>query len=594
MMAVFSVLSVIKNIYVTADAIYKCVQLVKTNQSQCKRLVERIRVIVAAIAELDQLKKIPDSNTFERGINALEDSLKACYDFINGFTNQKRWFYQALKSKKNERQFAFLNQQLQNCLADLNLSISAKQITNRQQDIEDQKADAIEVKSAQKEILSLNQKMLGELKDFKGASSQREEIIARQLTSLKWQLQKIRQSDLDSKELISPDYQIPFFELTLREMIAKGNIGVIYSGCWNEQLVAIKLLSTPLSGAEGLEFSREVKIISRLRNQQIVQFYGACLEEGHACIVMEYMEKGSLVDYLVENKLTSLQQKQIALDIARGLQYLHKNGLVHCDLHSANILLTSECRAKITDFGLAKTYAYSLKSVSKISQAIAWCAPELLCSGTTTVKADIYSLGTILWEIFTGRKPFADLTTEIILKKIQAGEREELTGAIPKDIQIMINACWSADPEKRSDMNLLIQQLEAYDPAKFFYRQAQVLEKLKDYKSAQKHYQQAVDLNLVDAFSSLAMLFLSGKGGIAVDKTQAYQLLLAAATKGYSRAMKNLAIMLDKGDGVPQDQQKAFFWYQKAGDSSSLRRAQRLKEKLSLETSTSSDLRLLS
>ncbi len=160
MMTAISVLSVIKNIYVTADAIYECVKLVKTNQSQCKRLVERIRVIVEAIAELDQLKKIPDSNTFERGIDALESSLKESYDFINEFTQQKRWFYQALKSKKNEKLFAALNHQLQNCLADLNLSILAKQITNRQQDVEDQKADAVEIKSTQKEILSLNQNML--------------------------------------------------------------------------------------------------------------------------------------------------------------------------------------------------------------------------------------------------------------------------------------------------------------------------------------------------------------------------------------------------------------------------------------------------
>ncbi len=92
MMTAISVLSVIKNIYATADAIYDCMQLVKTNQSQCKRLVERIRVIVEAIAELDILKKIPDSDTFERGIEALENSLKECCGFINEFTQQKRWF----------------------------------------------------------------------------------------------------------------------------------------------------------------------------------------------------------------------------------------------------------------------------------------------------------------------------------------------------------------------------------------------------------------------------------------------------------------------------------------------------------------------
>ncbi len=173
---------------------------------------------------------------------------------------------------------------MQNCLGDLNLSIVAKQITNREQDFADQKADAASLKSGQAEILPLNQKMMLELQEFKGASSQREEILARQLTSLKWQLQKIRQPDPDAKELIPLNYQIPFFELTLQAIIAETSVGTIYTGQWNEQPVAIKLLSTPLSSTEGLEFSREVKIMSHLRNQHIVQFYGACLEEGHVSV----------------------------------------------------------------------------------------------------------------------------------------------------------------------------------------------------------------------------------------------------------------------------------------------------------------------
>ncbi len=581
MMTVINVVSVIKNIVVLADDIYKCIKLVKTNQSQCNRLAARIRVIVEAIAELDKLNKIPETDTFARGIEALENSLRTCATFINEFTQQKRWFYQALKSKKNEQQFESLNQQLQNCLADLNLTILAKQITNREQDIADQKADAATLKTGQAEILSLNQKMMQELQDFKGAASQREEIIARQLMSMKWQLQKMQRSTADSKEIIPVDYQIPFFELTLHKLIGKGSIATIFAGRWNEQPVAIKMLSADLSGAEGLEFSREIKIMSHLRNQHIVQFYGACLEEGHACIVMEYLPTGSLFEYLKEHKLTAVQQKKIALDIARGLQYLHRNQMIHRDLHSGSILLTDEYRAKITDFGLTKTYTYSIKSVSKISQAIPWCAPEILWPGVITTKADVYSFGTILWEIFTGKKPFAGINTELMLKKIQAGEREELTPAIiPKEIQTLISTCWSAEAEKRLDMEDLIKQLEAYDPGQFLYRQGQIFEKSKDYKTAQIYYQHAVDLNFVDAFASLAMLYLGSKDGITVNKTKAYQLLLSAALKDYPRAMKNLAVMLDKGDGIQKDQRQASFWYRKAGDANSLKRAQRLEEKL--------------
>ena len=117
--------------------------------------------------------------------------MRASYEFIQEFTEQKQWWVQALKYQQNAKEFARFNEELQQTLADLNLSIQAKQIANREQDSKDQKADAAQLKAQQKEILSCYQKNQLELKAFKGAFDQREGIMARQLDSIKHQLEKL-------------------------------------------------------------------------------------------------------------------------------------------------------------------------------------------------------------------------------------------------------------------------------------------------------------------------------------------------------------------------------------------------------------------
>lgn len=569
-----------EGVFKVAELIYDRVQLVKANKSQCERLVERIRVIEVAVSGLEE---IPESDHFKKGLALLEKCLRDSLKFIDQFMEGQKWYHQAIKAAKNESQFNDLNQRLRDALPLLNVGISAQQITNREQDIADQKADAKELKAGQAEIISLNQKMLRELQEFKGAAAQRDMILARQLASLKGQLYQIHQP-VEIKSLIPLDYKIPYCELIFDGLIGQGSISRVYKGRWEGQAVAIKLLSVPLSGADGIEFSREVAIMNRLRNPCIVQFYGACLEEDNACLVMENMVNGSLYAQLEKTQLTLPQQKQIALDIARGLQYLHKNGMIHRDLKSANILLTANFHAKVANFGLTKTRSFSIQSITKVSQAVAWCAPEILKSeSTVTAKADSYSFGMILWEVCTGKRPYAGLSFEALTRKILAGHRENVPELIPIEFRGLITACWSATPEKRPDMAQIIQQLEVYDPAKTIYQKAKTFEEAKDFKSAQQCYQQAADSGITSALTSLGVFALMGTGGMPKDKVKAHQLFLEAAQKGHPRAMKNLAVMLDMGDGVAQDQKQALVWYQKAGaagDVESLKRATRLTEKL--------------
>lgn len=427
-----------------------------------------------------------------------------------------------------------------------------------------------------------------EMRDFKKVVSDdmamRDQYILRRMDYLLQRQAHYKQHPEEDKSPIDPRYRIPLKELNFSpdDFIAGGSVSYVYKVQWQQQIVAVKVFEVSQSEEDTAEFVRETAIMGRLRNPNVVQFYGACLEENSACLVMEYMEQGSLFDHLAKAELTPGQQKQIAIDIAKGVHYLHHQGIVHRDLKSGNVLLNKEGHAKITDFGLSKIQTHSVMSISKKTEAIAWCAPEFLQEGQATPKTDMFSFGMVVWEIFTGKKPFADLSNSELTKKILAGEREVLPKDLPEGIAKLIQDCWSADPAQRPDAAQALQRLETYNPADVYYEKAKKLEEAREYKSAQQYYQSAADLGSFKAVANLGMFALKGVGGMPADKARAYDLLLQAAHKGNIRAMRNLAVMLDTGDGVKQDQARALEWYEKAGDEASLKRATRLREKLQL------------
>ncbi len=560
----------IKGVYQIAQAIYTQVQLVKANKSQCLRLSSRVKIVEDAVRKLETM---PPSKDYEKGLEMLHTCLDDTLEFIKQFTDQKKWYQKAVYAQKNQTRFEELNKQLQECLPLLNLGIMVHQLSKREEDTADQKTDARALHVGQEKIISLNKKLLEELQVLKGAEAKRDKILVQQLASIRKALQ------LEPKPLIEARDRINYYELTFEELLGTGSVSNVYRGKWREkQAVAIKLFNVQLS--DTAEFEREVKIMSRLRHSNIVQFYGACLEEGNACLVVELMEGRNLVQYMAEYKLDPLKKRRIALDIGNGLHYLHQSGIIHRDLKSLNILLTREGIAKITDFGMAKTQTLSIQSLGgKITQAVAWCAPELLLgSEDITTKADIYSFGTILWEIFTGQQPFAGLSLGKLTQKVLAGEREQLPETLPKGLGELIGRCWLADPYRRPEMAEINQWLEKYElDESLHYSQGKTLEKEAKHKEAKKAYQQAASLGSLSALNELGIYALK----MPAKKADAYKLFLEGAQKGHLKSMRNLAIMLDKGDGIPADPKKALEWYEKAGDKESLARAKRLREKLS-------------
>jgi len=250
---------------------------------------------------------------------------------------------------------------------------------------------------------------------------------------------------------------IQYDELSIGRELGRGGFGVVYQGTWRMTDVAVKeLLLGQLTDDACKEFEAEAQKMKELRHPNIVQFLGYCISP-RPCIVMEYMPRGSLYQLLRNRQAEILwdARMRIALDIARGLAYLHAEKIVHRDIKSTNVLLT-EGKACLADFGLARVKTDSLAISTESTQAagtLRWMAPELFSPRAVyTRKSDVYSLGWVLWELASRRIPFENATSnELIRMRVKEGQREDIPQECPDRLASVIKDCWHGDPTLRPE-----------------------------------------------------------------------------------------------------------------------------------------------
>ncbi|XP_051203732.1 probable receptor-like protein kinase At1g80640 [Lolium perenne] len=195
-------------------------------------------------------------------------------------------------------------------------------------------------------------------------------------------------------------------------VLGVGGFGCVYKAAFDGgATAAVKRLEGGGPDCEK-EFENELDLLGRIRHPNIVSLLGFCVHGGNHYIVYELMEKGSLETQLHGPSHGSAMswhtRMKIALDTARGLEYLHEHcnpPVIHRDLKSSNILLDSDFNAKIADFGLAVTGGNLDKGNLKISGTLGYVAPEYLLDGKLTEKSDVYAFGVVLLELLMGRKP---------------------------------------------------------------------------------------------------------------------------------------------------------------------------------------------
>lgn len=243
--------------------------------------------------------------------------------------------------------------------------------------------------------------------------------------------------------------------------IGQGQSGSVHLGNLNGKEVAVKVLHRrSLSPMELESFQREVFVLSNLSHPALLKLFGYT-EEPPFLMVTEYMANGSLFSVLRKKPetLTPTVRTLIAMDVARGLEFLHGRGIIHRDMKSLNVLLDANNRAKIGDFGMARLQSKGIKT-GMIGTAH-WMAPEVLMSCPSyDSKVDVYSYGILLWELLTGDMPYKDMNpAQVIGSVIHDQLRPPIPGDAPPKLAALIRKCWDADPAQRPSMTRVVTQL---------------------------------------------------------------------------------------------------------------------------------------
>ncbi|KAG5018592.1 hypothetical protein JHK82_014535 [Glycine max] len=199
-------------------------------------------------------------------------------------------------------------------------------------------------------------------------------------------------------------------------ILGEGGFGRVYRARLDHNFdVAVKKLHCETQHAER-EFENEVNLLSKIQHPNIISLLGCSIDGYSRFIVYELMQNGSLETQLHGpshgSALTWHMRMKIALDTARGLEYLHEHchpAVIHRDMKSSNILLDANFNAKLSDFGLALTDGSQSKKNIKLSGTLGYVAPEYLLDGKLSDKSDVYAFGVVLLELLLGRKPVEKL-----------------------------------------------------------------------------------------------------------------------------------------------------------------------------------------
>ncbi|XVF69255.1 hypothetical protein PTKIN_Ptkin11bG0066400 [Pterospermum kingtungense] len=196
--------------------------------------------------------------------------------------------------------------------------------------------------------------------------------------------------------------------------LGRGGFGTVYKGELEDGTkLAVKRMEAGVISSKALdEFQSEIAVLSKVRHRHLVSLLGYSIEGNERLLVYEYMSEGALSKHLFHWKSLKLQPLSwrrrliIALDVARGMEYLHnfaRQTFIHRDLKSSNILLDDGFRAKVSDFGLVKLAPDGEKSVAtRLAGTFGYLAPEYAVMGKITTKVDVFSYGVVLMELLTG------------------------------------------------------------------------------------------------------------------------------------------------------------------------------------------------
>ncbi|KAI3729022.1 hypothetical protein L6452_17668 [Arctium lappa] len=296
------------------------------------------------------------------------------------------------------------------------------------------------------------------------------------------QMQSQQQQQQIWQESIDPS------KLVLGKIVGRGSFGVVHKGSYQGQTVAVKVLDfgdarITEASVEFVkkDFIKEVNLWKNLHHPNITKMIGATMSmtmdcgnkikkskqklktESNFCIVSEYVKGGTLRSYLSKNRHKKLPLKtvlRLALDIAKGLSYLHSKKIMHCDVKPENMLIDEQHIIKLADFGESRFESFELLLVrSGEIGTRGYMAPEVVSRKPYGHKCDVYSFGICLWEIYCCECAYT-FNLDNITADIYKDLRPSVPVSCPRSLAGLMERCWETDPRKRPEMKDVVVELE--------------------------------------------------------------------------------------------------------------------------------------
>jgi serine/threonine-protein kinase len=251
----------------------------------------------------------------------------------------------------------------------------------------------------------------------------------------------------------SPTNRVGKYELV--ERIGRGGMGVVYRGRDTVigRPVAVKMLISDIDVSEEARerFFREARSAGQLAHRNIITIYDFGEENGRAYIVMELLSGEALSTLLTRRERFPLEQQgEIMARIAEGLAFAHARGIVHRDVKPANLFLTTDGQLKILDFGVARIASSKLTRSGLIVGTPDYMSPEQVAGKPVDQRSDVFSAGTVFYQLLSGRRPFAAKNMPMVLQRVLTEQPVPLTDSeAPAELAAIVMKALEKDPGQR-------------------------------------------------------------------------------------------------------------------------------------------------
>ncbi|RHZ58767.1 hypothetical protein Glove_368g4 [Diversispora epigaea] len=260
---------------------------------------------------------------------------------------------------------------------------------------------------------------------------------------------------------------VPFNNFLDIEYIAEGGFSKIFKATWNLNFQKRNIVLKVLNYSKNVDtkFLNELKLTYQLKSKFVIKCYGATQDPKtkNFAFILDYAPNGDLNHFLRKNfkKVTWKKRIDLFRDFIIGIKLLHDKKIVHCDLHSGNILIIkNDFKAVISDLGFSQRVTSNSGNSKKAQMygVISYMAPELFRGQPYSFASDIYSLGMIMWQLTSGHRPFNDREHgPILILDILDGKRPKTTKDTPECWENLMKKCWHPNPSQRPTIDEIYQ-----------------------------------------------------------------------------------------------------------------------------------------